>query len=155
MNGKNFATLSPAIATVAPPLIIIGGLVALAAWLLSGTDKKEPEKAQEKAVPLPNPLNSGGNSAQNAHIPANSAPVASKIPAQPGIPLSAQKKFIVRADMANIFNGGTCRLTRTAAVSALKALGFGKTAAYAALSPDGRFCAWLQCAPDGTITWKC
>jgi hypothetical protein len=30
------------------------------------------------------------------------------------------------------------RLTRTVAVSALKKLGFGRTAAYDALSPDGR-----------------
>jgi len=36
---------------------------------------------------------------------------------------------------------------------ALKNIGFGKTAAYEALSPDGRFAAWLQFAPDGIITW--
>jgi len=36
---------------------------------------------------------------------------------------------------------------------ALKTLGFGKTAAYAALSPDGRFSAWLKCSPDGIMTW--
>jgi hypothetical protein len=45
-------------------------------------------------------------------------------------------------------------LRRTAAVEALKRLGFGKTAAYAALSQDGRFNAWLICAPDGIIAWK-
>jgi hypothetical protein len=37
--------------------------------------------------------------------------------------------------------------------TALKKLGFGKTAAYDALSEDGRFSAWLQYAPDGIITW--
>jgi hypothetical protein len=35
----------------------------------------------------------------------------------------------------------------------LKKLGFGKTAAYAALTPNGRFSTWLQFAPDGIITW--
>jgi hypothetical protein len=30
----------------------------------------------------------------------------------------------------------------------------GKSAAYAALTPDGRFASWLQFAPDGLITWK-
>jgi hypothetical protein len=29
----------------------------------------------------------------------------------------------------------------------------GRTAAYDALSPDGRFASRLQVAPDGTITW--
>jgi hypothetical protein len=44
--------------------------------------------------------------------------------------------------------------TRTGAVAALKSLGFGRTAAYDALSADGRFASWLQVAPDGIITWK-
>jgi len=67
-------------------------------------------------------------------------------------PLPSNGRAITREDLAAVFNGAR-GLTRTAAVSALKALGFGKTAAYAALSPDGRFSAWLQCAPDGIITW--
>jgi hypothetical protein len=37
-------------------------------------------------------------------------------------------------------------VTLTATVAALKRLGFGKTDAFPALSPDGRFWAWLQCA---------
>lgn len=94
-------------------------------------------------------------------IPAFSAP---KIPIPK--PLSAipiitaqvllppPRKTIMREDMANIFNRGARALTRKAAVAALKVLGFGKTAAYGALSPDGRFAAWLQFAPDGIITWK-
>jgi hypothetical protein len=64
-----------------------------------------------------------------------------------------KKKFVTREDLANVFHRGTRSLTRTAAVAALKKLGFGKTAAYAALTPDGRFAAWLQFAPDGMITW--
>ncbi len=102
------------------------------------------------------------NSPGNSGIPLNSAPAKIKvsppliIPAAkttPEIPFPA-RKVITREDMAKVFNGGASRLTRTAAVSALKVLGFGKTAAYAALSQDGRFSAWLKCAPDGIMTWK-
>jgi hypothetical protein len=71
----------------------------------------------------------------------------------PQIPPPIKKKFVTREDMANIFQRGARALTRTAAVAALKMLGFGKTAAYDALSEDGRFSAWLQFAPDGIITW--
>jgi len=67
---------------------------------------------------------------------------------------SVKKKFVTKAELAIIFGNGTRALSRTAAVAALKRLGFGKTAAYAALSPDGRFNAWLHRAPDGIITWK-
>ena len=56
-------------------------------------------------------------------------------------------------DLMRIFSGATVMM-RKSAVAALKNLGYGKTAAYDALSPDGRFSAWLQFAPDGIITWK-
>jgi hypothetical protein len=69
-------------------------------------------------------------------------------------PPPIKKKFVTRDDMANVFQHGARALNRTAAVEALKRLGFGKTAAYAALSPDGRFSSWLQSAPDGIITWS-
>jgi hypothetical protein len=55
--------------------------------------------------------------------------------------------------MATIFQRGARALTKTAAVAALKQISFGKSAAYAALTPDGRFSDWLQFAPDGIITW--
>jgi hypothetical protein len=85
----------------------------------------------------------------SAIVPASSVPAMPKIPVpppsiipvvkiQPEIPLPAQKKFITREDAAKIFNGGR-GLTRKSAVSALKALGFGKTAAYEALAINGRF----------------
>jgi hypothetical protein len=57
------------------------------------------------------------------------------------------------AETWQTFSSAARTLTRTAAVAALKKIGFGKTAAYAALSPDGRFFAWLQFVPDGIITW--
>jgi hypothetical protein len=56
--------------------------------------------------------------------------------------------------MAEIFQYGRRKLDRKAAVTALKALGFGKSAAYEALSIDGRFAPRLQFAPDGIIAWK-
>jgi hypothetical protein len=169
MNTKQtapiIATLAPAIATAAPPLLLIGGIIALAAWLLSDNDKKEPEKRTEKATvsspPLPFPPISAGNSAQNPCIPVNSTGKATVLPsvipaleAAPKIPLPAQKKFITREDMLTVFQRGTRALTRKAAVTALKALGFGKSAAYEALAMDGRFAPWLQFAPDGIITWR-
>jgi hypothetical protein len=61
---------------------------------------------------------------------------------------------VAREDLSTIFNNGSRTLSRTAAVAALKGLGFGKTAAYKALSMDGRFASLLQFAPDGIIAWK-
>jgi len=84
-------------------------------------------------------------------IPVPPAPAPVKIPAE--IPLPAPRKLITRQDMEKIF-AGKANLTRTAAVAALKKLGFGKSAAYDALLPDGRFATWLRSAPDGTISWK-
>jgi len=55
--------------------------------------------------------------------------------------------------METIFQRGARGLTRIAAVAALKNLGFGKTAAYDALSENGRFSTSLHFAPDGIITW--
>jgi hypothetical protein len=75
--------------------------------------------------------------------------IVTQAPPQPTI----KKKFVTRQDLAAVFQRGARALTRTAAVAALKKLGFGKTAAYAALTPNGRFSAWLQYAPDGIITW--
>ena len=92
-------------------------------------------------------------------VPKVSAPVSMpaavaipKIVTQ-ALPSPTKKKFVTREDLAAVFQRGARALTRTAAVAALKKLGFGKTAAYAALTPNGRFSAWLQCAPDGIITW--
>ncbi len=54
--------------------------------------------------------------------------------------------------MEIIFQQGELNLTE--AVSTLKGLGFGKSAAYEALSVNGQFSAWLKFAPDGMISWK-
>ncbi len=65
-----------------------------------------------------------------------------------------KKKFVTREDLATVFQRGARALSRQNAVAALKNLCFGKTAAYDALSEDGRFSDWLDFAPDGIITWK-
>ncbi len=184
MNSKQTApfliTLAP-LAAVAPPLII-GGIIAGATILVFKSlfpDKKEkpetvpaikPEiqrKPVETAVfdqiPAENPAKLAvmpRPAIPHPIVPPPAAPkitapvavIVPKIAAQ--IPPPVKKKFVTRTDLANVFQHGARTLTRTAAVTALKTLGFGKTAAYSALSPDGRFSAWLECAPDGIITWK-
>lgn len=161
MNGR------PNIPPIAPLLLIGLAVLALKA-LFSSAAEKMPETApaapERKPSPVP-PYSAGKISAPlAAAVPADSMLAMSKIPValppvipaakiQPEIPLPTRNKFITHAEMAKVFDGGR-GLTRKAAVSALTALGFGKTAAYSALSPDGRFSALLQSAPDGIITWK-
>jgi hypothetical protein len=68
-------------------------------------------------------------------------------------PLLRKRKRITRENMAAIFRHGSRKLNLTTAVAELKGLGFGKSAAYQALSVNGQFSAWLRFAPDGIITW--
>jgi|HubBroStandDraft_1064217.scaffolds.fasta_scaffold127421_2 hypothetical protein len=172
MNAKQtapiIATLAPVIAAVGPPVLVIGGIF-LFVRLLLGDDEKESGKPSGKPAPKPPPLTNhlypGGNSAQNPCIPANSmptvpekdVPLPSVNPALKAVlktPLPSQKKVITREDMATVFHRGASALPRPAAVAALKALGFGKSAAYDALLEDGRFSAWLRFSPGGIITWE-
>jgi hypothetical protein len=88
-----------------------------------------------------------------APAPVPVAVAIPKIVTQAPPPPPIKKKFVTREDMATVFHHGARALTRPAAVAALKSLGFGKTAAYDALSVGGRFANWLQFAPDGIITW--
>jgi len=99
------------------------------------------------------------------HKPAVSAAPPARVsvplpviqPAKPVVqtpPPPIKKKFVTREDLATIFQHGARALNRTTAVDALKKLGFGKTAAYSALSTGGRFAFWLQFAPDGIITLR-
>lgn len=79
-------------------------------------------------------------------IPAPQKAMAQTTPPQ------IKKKFVTREDLATIFRRGERGLTRAAVAAALKKIGFGKSAAYAALSENGRFSAWLRFAPDGIIS---
>jgi zona occludens toxin (predicted ATPase) len=65
-----------------------------------------------------------------------------------------KRKLISWEDMATVFRHGARSLTRKEAVAELKNLGFGKSAAYAALLENGIFADWLHFAPDGIITWS-
>ncbi len=171
MNSKQTI---PAIAKIAPPLLL--GVVIFSAlkWIFSDDDtEKKPEikpadagtENNRKATvvpvvselisvpPVPEiPAKSAIISAPSATRPFLPPFSAAKIPATQAPP-PIKRKFVTRHDMETIFQRGARGLTRTAAVVALKNLGFSKTAAYDALSEDGRFSDWLQFEPDGIITW--
>ena len=171
------------------PVLIFGALIFLAVkWVFSGGE--DPEKQQEtesKKAPAEShgksvsfPPNSGGNSVQNPHLPADSgrnfgvppsvipaisvqsAPKAvvpvslAIIPSKKNVKLPPPKPFkrkiVRRENLAAIFRSGTLTLTRNDAVSALVGLGFGKSAAYEAISPNGRFGDLLHFAKDGTVS---
>jgi hypothetical protein len=51
-------------------------------------------------------------------------------------------------------NGPSRKLHRFSRSCGIEKLGFGKTATYESLFPDGRFSAWLQYAPDEMIMLK-
>jgi len=163
----------PVIAKIAPPLLI-GVAIFLAVKELFSSQKDtetKPETALNTPVFRPIPPEISGKTAAvpvtsaprvvipppavkiNSPVPVPVAVAVPKIMAQAPPPPPIKTKFITREDMATVFHRGARPLTRTAAVAALKKLGFGKTAAYDALSADGRFASWLQFVPDGTITW--
>lgn len=167
-------TLAPLIAA-APAVLIVGGIVAVATWFLLDDKKQKPESTDAepeaeisrkpaetvafRPIPTAIPAKPLADTPLSAPRPA-SAPVqpakpvsVTVAPSQPAKPPVAAKKIITRKDLSTIFDNGARALSRTAAVSALRRLGFGKSAAYAALSPHGRFNTWLHCAPDGIIKW--
>jgi hypothetical protein len=168
MNAKQTIQI---IIKIAPPLAV-GALFfyALKEAFSGKAEEKKPEKVPEKATPISptclKSVNSGGNSGQKPFIPANpagkttvstplSAFPANSVPTVPDNKTqSPRKKAITRENMAEIFYRGGRNLDRKAAVAALMALGFGKSAAYEALSPDGRFSDSLYCTPGGIVTWK-
>jgi len=182
MNNTNPKNTIPLIAALAPviPAIVPGLLLGSAAffflkWLLSDDDKEKKPETPLNSPPLQsspaairvNPVAAPVAPAPRVVVPPPapqpvpkvSAPVPAPIVA-PAIKVVTQtppppikRKVVTREDLANVFQRGARKLTRTAAVDALTQLGFGKTAAYAALSVNGRFASWLHCAPDGIIQW--
>jgi hypothetical protein len=127
---------------------------------------ENPAKSKTNFVPVPNVVSQNfvpyvkafAEKVSTTIIPPNSAPLVTKTPA-PVIPPakteipSVKRRFVRREHLAEIFKNGARSLDRKTAVAELQRLGFSATASYAALSPDGRFSAWLQCAPDGIISW--
>lgn len=125
------ASLAPVIAA-APPVLIGLAIGAGLLWLLSGSQEK-PQPAPDVPAPTPGP---------------KAAPAVESAPP----PLPARR--VRREDVAEALVYGARSMTRGEAVAALQALGFGKTAAYKALSPDGRFAEFLAQTPDGLLEWK-
>ena len=127
------ATLAPA-AAAAPPVLfglaIIGGIL----WLLSRVE----EEAEQTPAPHEPP-------------PAHAPPIIDNTPAIPANPV---QRRITREDLAEALEYGGRALTRPEAVYALQTVGFQKTAAYKALSPNGKFGELLEHTPDGLITWQ-
>ncbi len=168
MNAKQAIQI---ITQAAPPLLIGVGIYYGLRWLFSADDKekkpktapantgmkhcrKETEAFVFRPVPAEIPAKPAAASVPVV-IPAFSVASVPKVPMTQAPPLGQiKRKFITREEMIKVFSGDTHGLTRKSAVTALKALGFGKTAAYDALSPDGRFSTWLRLAPDGIISWK-
>ena len=175
MNSKQTI---PAIAKIAPPLLL-GVVIFLAVKSLFSDDdaeKKpettpantEPENRRKEAETTPTNHTFREIPAKPSIVPVYSALVPIFPPvnipasvAKPVIKSVAQttlpplkKNFVTRKILANVFDHGARTLTRKDAVTALNHLGFGKTEAYAALSENGRFSAWLQFTPDGIIAWR-
>jgi hypothetical protein len=150
MNGKQ---TTPQTGSAGPIVAIIGlGITALYGLLSADESKKEPEIQ---------PTNAGTeNNGKPVVKPVVSNPVRLKpktnfpliLKAETPFPAQFKRKRIRRKNMEIIFRQGELNLTE--AVSALKGFGFGKSAAYEALSVDGQFSAWLKFAPDGMISWK-
>ena len=176
MNGKQtippITVVGSILAAIPLPVLIGGaGIIALAAWWFSENKKAEKplsgtENGNSGTKPLVPPLFSAPSDPAAPSVPPvsvrefppelqNSARTGRLVAASPPDkqPSPAKQRRITREDLAAIFNGPR-GLTRKAAVSVLNSLGFGRTAAYGALSSDGRFSTWLQYAPDGIITWK-
>jgi len=74
--------------------------------------------------------------------------------AAPMVVATPAGKRIKREDIAAALAYGARSVPRGEAVAALQALGFHKTAAYRALSANGRFAEFIEIAPDGLIEWK-
>jgi hypothetical protein len=177
MNNTNtketiplLATLATAIPAIVPGLLIGGAAFFALRWLLSDDDKqKKPETAPNPPPVQPSPrqfastlppsrlltprVSLSRRLVPKASVPAPAPIVAPAIKVVPQALPPIKRKVVTREDLANVFQCRAQKLTRTAAVDALKRLGFGKTAAYAALSANGRFASWLYCAPDGIIHW--
>ena len=137
MNAKQtipaLTQLTPVLAAISPPVLIGIAAGAVLLWIFSDKEKDAPTAAA-KPVPDVTPLNT----------PA-AAPVVAVTPAS---------KRIKREDVAEALAYGSQSVSRKEAVATLQALGFHKTAAYRALSGNGRFAEFIEIAPDGLIEWK-
>jgi hypothetical protein len=133
--------LAPAALSV-PPVAIVGALLGGLLWLLSSNDKPDQKQAHA-ATPSPDPV---GFTESKTRAPVPLTPPASA-------PSSTIKR-VTREDLAEALAYGARQFTLKEAVAALEALGFRKTAAYKALSHEGKFSSLMQLTPDGLVEWK-
>jgi hypothetical protein len=144
----------PVIARVAPPLLLVV-LAGLAIKSLLFDEEKKPEtpsaSSTPKNVPVIPPISALATPKISVPAPIPVVPISEDLP-QSAPP--QKRRIVLREDLVRIFQNGARSLYRINAVAELQNLGFGKTAAYEALSPDGRFASWLQIAPDGIISWQ-
>jgi hypothetical protein len=142
MNAKQvvpvLAKLAPVLVAAGPPVIIGAAIGGVILWLLSRGNNTEVVEAPQPVPDVPQP--------------APVVPLA-ETPAVPSNP-PPQAKRVRREDVAEALAYGARSLTRTEAVTALQNLGFGKTAAYKALSPDGRFASLIRKSSDGLLEWQ-
>lgn len=121
-----------------PPIAILGVLIGVAVlWLLADEKDKDKSKADAQSQ-RKEPLELGEPDADMPPLPAR----------------NPSAKRVMREDLAEALAYGERRFTRKEAAAALEALGFSRSAAYKALSRDGKFADLLEFTPDGLIEWK-
>lgn len=142
MNAKQaipaLAKLAPVLAAAGPPVLIGAAIGGVILWLLSRGNTPAAAEAPKLAPDVPLPT-------------AIAAPAPSPAPVSNS---PARATRVLRDGLAEALAYGARSMTRQEAVAALQVLGFGKTAAYKALSPDGRFADLLTHTPDGLIEWR-
>jgi hypothetical protein len=165
MNAKQIVPLIAAGSTLAAaaPVLLIGGAAIIAIlWLFSDDEKPTDAEKPNEAEPMPDPrppefmpvsITSPAPEPESLPSMAIQEPPVVLAFVAPVVPY--YRRNVTREDLSAVFSNGSRILTRQAAVAALKQFGFGKTAAYKALSTDGRFASLLLFAPDGMISWKC
>jgi hypothetical protein len=148
MNPKEtvpvLVKLAPVLAAAGPPALI-GVVIGLGLlWLLS--DNKKDETPQAPPAPDLPP-----STTQTEVLPTPVMPPETQV----NVPLrKPASRRIAREDIAEALAYGARSVPRGEAVAALEARGFHKTAAYRALSANGRFAELIEIAPDGLIEWK-
>jgi hypothetical protein len=146
MNAKQtipvLAKLAPVFAAAGPPVLFGAAIGVVVLWLLSGNEKSGSET---DALPeQPDVPSSAVKSAALISTTEPTEPVQQKV----------TRRRITRDDLASALEYGVRRIPRGEAVQALQSLGFGKTAAYKALSGGARFAGLIEQTEDGLIEWK-
>lgn len=127
-------TVVPAL--IAAPPILIGLAIGVGLiWLAS--DEKKPASPMQP-----------GQAENPAAAPATEPEISAAPPPARNLP-----RRISREDVAEALAFGERAVHRTEAVAALQALGYQKSAAYKALTLQGRFADRLRHSRDGLIEW--